>query len=173
MGACTRPQTLQAAGQYLDVVEISAEQSAEMAALPAAYNTAQKPIVLWSTYTSQAASSMTEASQGAPIDQPTQLARGQQYSTYLNALLNIQGSDGSYPIMGVKWWTWTDDVGAQQNYGLVSSKDNAYDGLEDVVAPGINSFGFPIGGEVNNYGNFLGTVTQQNLSVMRTISSAP
>jgi len=51
------------------------------------------------------------------------------------------------------------------NWGLVSLRDNAYDGKEAIRAAGVDPWGYPTGGEERDYGNFLGAVIAANAGV--------
>src|SRR6185503_14743047 len=138
-----------------------------------AYDLAKKPFFVWATFMSQADSPL----QGKPgwdhSDLPTQEARGKAYAAALQRLLSLRGSDGSYPVVGIDWWAWTDKVtgGEGNNFGLVSNHDNAYDGREAVRAPGKDPWGFTTGGEERDYGNFLTWVTRANAEVEGVLQS--
>jgi hypothetical protein len=185
LGACTRSQILTAAAQYIDVIEVGTVWPSQPNLLSSVYNTTGKPLVLWTTYTSQADSPYTgHPGWGSPIDQITQLARGQAYQKAMQTVLGLTGSDGSYPVAGIKWWAWCDSAGEAQNFGLVSVLENAYDGLQDQIAgssaPGVidsakcrDSMGYPCGAERNNHGDFLSTVKIENLSILRGIATRP
>ena len=70
--------------------------------------------------------------------------------------------------MGVDFWSLTDSGrGEATNWGLISDRDNAYDGKQAVTAPGKDSWGFPTGGEDKNYGNFIDQATQTNVNIIR------
>jgi hypothetical protein len=98
-------------------------------------------------------------------DFPTQEARGMAYTAYLRNLFALRSSDGVHPMLGIDWWAWTDKVvgGERNNFGLTTYHDNAYDGKEAVRAPSRDAAGYATGGELRDYGNFLGSVTQANL----------
>jgi hypothetical protein len=46
--------------------------------------------------------------------------------------------------------------GDNENFGLATLQDNAYDGREARRAAGLDPRGYPIGGEDADYGNLLG-----------------
>jgi hypothetical protein len=73
-------------------------------------------------------------------------------------------------VVGFKWWAWGDSWGEKSNWGLVSFRDNAYDGNEASIAAGADSWGYTTGGEERNYGNFLDAVTQENLKILRALA---
>lgn len=107
----------------------------------------------------------------------TQAARGQAYmdavSKYPNAAYT---ANGSRPYVGVFWWEYTDNVGQQSNWGLVSSSDNAYDGNEAVKgsgATGVRSIScsaplnaLKCGGEQRNYGDVISEVKSAHGQIM-------
>jgi len=174
LGACTRSQILTAAAQYVDVIEVGTVWPSQPNLLSSVYNTTGKPLVLWTTYTSQADSPYAgDTSWGSPIDQPTQLARGQAYQNAMQTVLALTGSDGSYPVAGIKWWQWCDNTGESENFGLVSVLENAYDGLEDVIAAGVDASGYATGGEAADHGDFLDQLTEENLTILRAVATAP
>jgi agarase len=174
--ANNRAPVLQAAGEYLDALALYTQttQPTDIAYVTQAYNIAHKPIFLWTTLFAQQDSPLAGQSYGpwpADLDNPTQDARGQKYSTYLNALFNLQAGDGSYPVVGIDWWEWTDKTvgGEHTNFGLVTNKDNPYDGVADQIKTGVDAWGYPTGGEAANYGNFLGPVTTTNQGIVQGI----
>ena len=59
--------------------------------------------------------------------------------------------------------------GEGNNFGLVTNRDNAYDGKEAVIAAGQDPWGHPTGGEKGNYGDFLSRVTRTNASIGHTL----
>ena len=95
----------------------------------------------------------------------TQEARGQGYATYLDQLLTLQTADQTYPVVGIDWSAWTDQIAEGTNSGLVTTRDNAYDAMEAIIAGGTDLSGYPTGGETQGYGDFLGPVTQANTQV--------
>jgi len=162
--AKNRPEVLRAASRHFDALLMSSNL-AQINELAAAYNILQKPVFLWVGITAQADSPWA-GSPGPVTDQPTQAARGQYYANYLSALLNLQGSDGVYPVIGIDWWAWGDFPPRENtNWGLVTLRDNAYDGKEAVRARGVDPPKYPTGAETKDYGDFLTRVVQANRSV--------
>lgn len=106
----------------------------------------------------------------------TQAARGAIYTTlYLWQYNSALTSNGSHIIIGQRWWELSDRLGEGTNWGLETyTKGNAYDGAEAVVAAHNDAWGFPAGGEAQNYGNFLGpgtnTVINTNLAIMLSLA---
>ena len=96
----------------------------------------------------------------------TQDRRGQLFTSMVSGLLNsTDSSTGTHHFVGYKWWELYDNRGEQANWGLLTRRDNPYDGVGAVVAPGVDAWGYATGGEQANYGNFLGGVTAANLSI--------
>ena len=84
-------------------------------------------------------------------------------------------SGGVYPILGIALWSLVDSgtppptncSGETTNWGLLSNKDNAYDGTCAVIASSTDPWG--CGGETANYGDFLNTVTQTNSTSVQQV----
>ena len=93
---------------------------------------------------------------------PSQQARGVDYFNVVSNLQNVAATSGSHPYVGTEWWQFVDNWGEKLNWGLVSSRDNVYDGKEAVNGPGTDPFGFPTGGEVGNYGDTLTSIEAAN-----------
>ncbi|HEV2424079.1 MAG TPA: hypothetical protein VGZ29_04540 [Terriglobia bacterium] len=118
------------------------------------------PLLNFSTQIAQPDSAMscwTNTNQG---DLGTQANRGQQYYNTIGYLLGTPGYNNSYPFVGFDWWAIQDFQ--QLNQGLVSIHDNPYDGVEAVIAPGVDQWGYPTGGETANYGNSVTSVSEAN-----------
>jgi hypothetical protein len=93
----------------------------------------------------------------------TQAQRAAAYTQAVENMWNATAaSTKSQPFVGLLWWEFHDNVGENSNWGLVSMSDNAYDGVEAVEAKGRDSWGFPTGGELRNYGDFLSAVRVVN-----------
>jgi hypothetical protein len=109
---------------------------------------------------------------------PTQFSRGQAYQTNLQGLLaDKDTSTGTFHIVGVKWWAMYDSRAEQANWGPVTPRDNPYDGISASTTAGMDDWGYPtgclsgFGCEQANYGNFISTALNANLSILRTIAS--
>lgn len=94
---------------------------------------------------------------------PSQAARAQDFAQNV-AGLHERTAHGSAPYVGYLWWRLTDDWAERLNWGLVTARDNAYDGCEARISPGVDAFGFPTGGEVRDYGDVLDAVKKANFS---------
>lgn len=165
VNAYGHPKVLEAAGRYADIVQMGG--SLKPADFLRVYGLARKPMVIWTTFMSQKDSPLSSTKGWDGIDFPTQSERGQAYASYLEAIVKLQADDGTYPILGIDWWEWTDKVtgGEHHNFGLVSNLDNAYDGREAVIERATDPWGFPTGGEKASYGDFLSHVIRANARV--------
>lgn len=118
------------------------------------------PLLNFSGQVAQPDSAMscwTNPNQG---DLGTQVNRGQQYYDMISYLLSTPGYNNSYPFVGFDWWGIQDFQ--DLNQGLVSIHDNAYDGVEAVIATGVDQWGYPTGGETANYGDAITSVANAN-----------
>jgi hypothetical protein len=159
LGTCTRPQILKSAGKYIDVLEIGTVWNARPELLPAIYDITKRPMVLWTTYQAQSDSAMAAypGSAWPELNYSTQALRGQAYAKAMRRVIKVQSGDGSFPVIGIKWWQWNDNPGEHVNFGLVSLNDQPYDGK----ALGSSSND----GKVKSYGDFLSYVRATNLSI--------
>jgi hypothetical protein len=103
----------------------------------------------------------------------TQAGRGAAYAAMVSLISSFTDSTyHSYHAVGYYWWDCYDTGEAGGlNWGLLTPTDNAYDAVEAVIATGTNSWGYSDGGEAANYGNFLGSVTTANQSVLTTLAN--
>ncbi len=60
----------------------------------------------------------------------TQAQRGQRYSDNLLNGFDTAAADGTKPVVGIVWWAWVDDPKEKRNWGLVTARDNLYDGKQ-------------------------------------------
>jgi hypothetical protein len=138
----------------------------------ASYDLVGKPAFIWYTVTSNADSPRVGSKPwyGAP-DFPTQLERGRRYKTDLRKFLHAKSSRGDHFILGIDWWELVDTRKANEaaNMGLITRRDNAYDGREAVVRVGTDPWGYRTGGERGDYGNFLGEVVDANSEVLAAL----
>jgi len=91
----------------------------------------------------------------------TQEDRGDWYQTVLRSLSGPT-ADGTRHLVGINFWQLVDNRSECANWGLVTRRDNPYDGRSAVVAAGTDDWGYATGGEAANYGNFLGSVKVVN-----------
>jgi hypothetical protein len=98
-----------------------------------------------------------------PYPRRTQEDRARDMIQHYKSLLNWRG-DGLYFVIGIEHWclydpavsNWTDN----ENFGLATLQDNAYDGVEATRAVGTDPRGYPIGGEGADYGDLLTGLSQ-------------
>jgi hypothetical protein len=167
-GGLTRRQILQAAGQYCDVLNagVGSDKVLELTFQYAG----DMPLVSWEGYVANPDSDMFSyppsnliGDLGPRLTFNTQRERGEHYAQRINFLLNPgMIKSGVKTVVGFKYWGWADSWGEKLNWGLTSLKDNAYDGKEAVVAPGVDPWGYRTGGEQRDYGDFLSWVKAAN-----------
>ena len=112
----------------------------------------------------------------------TQPERGQYYETKTTTQLNAAISlgchcdfAGTYPIVGQSWWQLYDDPGQKVNFGLLTPRDDPYDGVASTPDPGVDQWGYVIGCqgafalpgpttpcEQGSYGDALGSIIRAN-----------
>jgi hypothetical protein len=173
-GAPPRKEVLQAAGQYLDIVQESF--APVFVPCPTCTDIQQRidfavrhlgdvPMMMWEGAHANPDSSV---SQNAAIDiAPTQEGRGAAYQQIVTNLLNARDSNGTYHVIGFYWWDEFDMNGEGLNWGLVSLYDNPYDGCSATVGGcGLDQWGYSTGGEAGNYGDMLTDVTKANNDVL-------
>lgn len=155
-----------------------------------AYDTAGLPIIIWWGTSANADSYWNQllcnnlgnyvgpggtnscASQTS-ANYATQTLRAAAYTTALPAMFNFQGSNGDYYVVDVNKWGLTDDTtGEHTNWGLLTNRDDAYDGNCVNTVAGTDAYGIPcsnpVEGAVNT--NYLGPVTQANLALMQSLA---
>ncbi|MBV8361310.1 MAG: hypothetical protein JO189_25740, partial [Deltaproteobacteria bacterium] len=105
----------------------------------------------------------------------TQTLRGSAYATNIaNALAATDMATGTQHVVGFYWWGAFDQDGEAYNWGLLTPRDNPYDGCSATIAGcGKDQWGYPTGGEAANYGDFIGPVTAANTSVYSTSTPTP
>ena len=165
-GGLTGKEILRAAGESVDVLQ--AAVTPQLLELTTRY-AGDIPIVTWTGVGANPDSSLWRYPnpEGWP---KTQQERAKLYNTTLSRDFNITTPAGVKHVVGTKFWAWIDSWGEKSNWGLVSFLDNAYDGKEAVRARGEDQWGFPVGGEERDYGDFLTTVRQTNLELMRQLT---
>ena len=169
-GAPARPQVLQAAAKYIDVLSGPGLIEATQTGLDyIGQYFGDKPIIEGQyrlANSDSAFSSVTVAVDNIHVF-ATQPQRGQ---AYYNDVTNLQAlaytSIGSHPFVGASWWQYTDNRSEQRNWGLISLLDNAYDGHEAVsarVSCSAPTQSYTCGGEAGNYGDVISQVRAANL----------
>jgi hypothetical protein len=172
IGPYDRPGVLRQAGRFCDVL-IVGEGNSEQDVATYVYNVAHKPAQRYeliegyqdsplAPYGCQVYTGQT-SSFPAWVCQLTQSDRGKTYYSTLQSSLNLKGGDGYGFVTGWSWWQMTDNASQMQNFGLLTFRDNAYDGVQDRIATSVDNFGYPRGGEPGNYGDFITQATAANI----------
>ncbi len=164
-------QALKDAGIQAVAMNYDPRNPATIATNNALYDQSGLPQLIWYTITANADSYWHgHAGDWNNQDSATQQQRGQHYASDQQVFYNAAGLNGIHYIVGVEWWSITDSGTAEtSNFGLISDKDNAYDGRCAVIAPTTDSWGYPCGGETANYGDFLDSVTQANSATVQQL----
>jgi hypothetical protein len=89
----------------------------------------------------------------------TQASRASEMIAAYKEKRGLRGRDGKQFVIGFEHWglhdpqpsNWLDD----ENFGLKTSRDNAYDGVEATQHRGVDLHGRPVGGELGDYGDFI------------------
>ncbi len=184
-GAPPRRQILQAASQYVDVYTVqlppmcaNCTDIQQRIDFTAQYG-GDKPWFGWEGYAANADSYMSPYASPSDFFQ-TQQARGQMYQSRTTVLLNAADTaTGTNHIVGFHWWDLYDMPNEQLNWGLLTPRDDAYDGASATTTPGADSWGYPtgclsaFGCEKRDYGNFIQSVTKANLEVLRRLAAKP
>jgi hypothetical protein len=181
-GAPARRQILQAAAQSLDVIVlpsiptecISCTDDQQRVDFVAQYG-GNKPWMTWEGFFGQPNSYMSAytAPDTSDPQNSTQDLRGQLFTSMVKGMIqSADAATGTHHFVGYKWWELYDNRGEQANWGLLTRRDNPYDGAADVIAHGVDQWGHATGGEQVNYGNFLGAVTNANQGVYNSLLGA-
>ena len=107
----------------------------------------------------------------------TQSARGDRYAAVINSVWNRTAANGDHYGLGIEYWAWWDNNWVNsvyheiENYGLVTPRGNAYDGIQAVSGNVFDQYGFPAGGEAVTFGNFLSIVTTANTSIWSNLAA--
>jgi hypothetical protein len=164
-GGLIRRPILRAAGKYCDLVELTlAPQLPDVARIT--YEETRRPLVGFVIETANQDSYFSSHPRLTVFDFPTQEKRAEGYRRELDFLYAFRASDGMHPVVGIELWDYIDKWAEQANSGLVTARDNAYDGKEDVVDGGKDAWGYPTGGEERRYGDFITGVREANIAVL-------
>jgi hypothetical protein len=167
----------------LQVDPTSSSFSAEMAVL---YQNVGDVPLLNNSYLYADADSPFSSCAGA-TGYATQELRGQAYHTWLNDMWTATYPNGSAPFNFMLWWQLADKPTECHNEGLVSPYDNAYDGTQDQISVSTDSACYmnystnpptslcnvQRGGEANNYGDAITTITKANQGILNSVAGLP
>jgi hypothetical protein len=166
-GGMSRPQVLKAAGKYCDVIQVNFDpQRPDL--LVKTYQVTGKPMFSWLGLKANPDSALRDSGNTEP-GLATQADRAALYAKEVVSLFSLKVSDGTYPVVGMDWWEYMDKLGEKSNWGLVTAKDNAYDGKEDVAASSTDSWGYATGHEMGDFGDFLTGAKDANLAIDRQL----
>lgn len=183
-GTPARREILQAASQYVDVLGVATipplcSNCTDLQQRIDFIGTyfGDKPWASWEGFPANADSYMSPYA--TPQDEfSTQAQRGQAYQQRVQQLVSAaDSSTGTYHLVGFKWWDLYDMRGESTNWGLLTPRDDPYDGVSATKTPGADPWGYPTGCvngygcEQGNYGDFIDAVQSANISAIRTIAS--
>ncbi|MFZ0420464.1 MAG: Ig domain-containing protein [Candidatus Sulfotelmatobacter sp.] len=173
-----RSQLWTEAGKYVDYMDAAVDPYDDPIGVSQGLNTVytsfQKPILSGTGGISAQADSPFAGT--APLEAAqnwsTQAERGTEYTNESLTSFNTQATDGTFFVIGYDFFEWADfqPTVSKQNYGLVTDKDNAYDGMEATSQSGTDSWGFAVGSELGNYSDFIGAVQGTNFNALRSIA---
>jgi hypothetical protein len=170
-GAPAFAQVLQAAGKYCDVIHgLYADPGTTFQAIydfMFANIGNSIPFASWVGFPANLDSAMYYFGANAF---PTQAARGQYYAAVLDKHIKYT-TGGRFPWVGLSWWGFYDQPAEGTNWGLVSYKDNAYDGREDVAHSIVDPYGNATIPEDKDFGDFLTSVKAANAQTFSTYQS--
>ncbi|MGH9393073.1 MAG: hypothetical protein ACRD1E_02810, partial [Terriglobales bacterium] len=165
----TRAPILRAAGAAVDVLQANADSAEILARTIAAAG--DLPLVTWTGMAANGDSDLyafPDASSGTACF-ATQPRRGAAYAQVLLGEYE-RSHAGVWPVAGTKFWSFADSWAEKMNWGLVSLRDNAYDGQEAVQALGRDRWGFATGGEQRDYGDSITSIRAANIQLDRKLS---
>jgi hypothetical protein len=182
-GAPPRQQILEAAKPYVDAYMIPGEflncakctDAQQRLDFIARYG-GDKPWISYALITANAGSYMSPYAK--PDDRyKTQQERGEAYAHLVQQLLSAHDSaTNTFHFAGLKWWEFYDKRGERANFGLVTRRDDPYDGVASRPVEGRDEWGYPtgclpnFGCEKDSYGDFIGLVKTANFEALRTLA---
>jgi Putative Ig domain len=132
----SRAPVLTAAGKYIDAMISSASVPFTPAELSYIYQYAGDVPIIEGVYLhSNPDSPFNQYVNGVdPLaDYGTQERKGQDVYSFIATDLSATYPNGSYPYIGYSLWSYFDSWAEQKNWGLVTWRDNAYDGHESIT----------------------------------------
>lgn len=103
-------------------------------------------------------------------DFETQEARGAWYEGAMRTLLR-GGSQNVARFVGMQFWELYDNRRECANWGLMTPRDNPYDGVSARVQTGVDAWGYATGGEQRDFGDFISSVKRGNRWTVRASPS--
>jgi hypothetical protein len=179
-----RREILQAASKYLDVINLSTtppvcsncKDLQQRVDFVATYG-GDKPWISWEGYPAPSDSYMSKSAAKTDF-LSTQAARGQLYQRRMEELLDSHDTAGTRHFVGLKWWELYDNRGENMNWGLITRRDDPYDGVSSSPTAGADSWGYPtgclarFGCEQKTYGDFVQAVKAANFKAFETLFPA-
>lgn len=166
--APARKPVLQAASQYLDMLRIDQLDPMQTGADWAdrmnfiAKWGGDKPWTIWAGATANPDSALANDPRNCTSTRfQTQQERGQWYQSLIRSFAS-PAADGIHHFVGVNFWSLLDHRAECANWGLMTRRDNPYDGVSAVMATGTDAWGYPTGGEAADYGDFISAVKAIN-----------
>jgi hypothetical protein len=108
-------------------------------------------------------------------DYATQNLRGANFISTITTILGATfTADNVAPYASYDIWEMYPSFGQGGSFGLKSQRGNSYDGNEDVTASvscSAPEAAYSCGGELQNYGNFIGSVKTANAAIDKAITS--
>jgi hypothetical protein len=164
-----RCPVLAGAAAVADVVAVSTDTStAQLNFITSCIG--NKPFTIWESVSAEADSDWYGYAGSVTVgtwDKATQALRAVQYNSDIENLWNYcNPTTGNCQWVGENWWAFlSESFYDHLNLGLVSWRDNAYNGVETVtgsVSCSSPAQAYTCGSEQKNYGNFLGPATITN-----------
>jgi hypothetical protein len=158
LGSTTRAPIIRNAAPYVDAM-ISGPSVAN-------YNLDGVPVFPW--YSVESNTNSPFNGQGCSVLPcfDTQELRGASYLSTVTSYLNTTfvGADGYGFTVGLDWWQMTDNSSESQNFGLMSLRDNLYNGIESCGKSVVDAWGFTTTAEPTTgcYGDFITPVKAAN-----------
>ncbi|HWB96039.1 MAG TPA: hypothetical protein VG672_05040, partial [Bryobacteraceae bacterium] len=182
-GTPPRREILEAASQYVDLLEVATvpplctncTDLQQRVDFVTTYG-GDKPWTSWEGFPANQDSFMSPYATSTD-EFTTQAARGAAYQQRVQQLLNAaDSSTGTHHLVGLQWWDLYDMRGEDTNWGMLTPRDDPYDGASATETTGADSWGYPTGClsgygcEQGNYGDFITPVTQANITALRTVA---
>lgn len=166
-----RKEVLQAAGKYLDIVRsgVGAPFYSDKLDFMVKHLGKEIPMMRWTGGSANEDSALHGNKSVTKNDYATQEERGEWYKFRVKETMEITNSAGTHFMVGLQLFSWVDHSGEKTNWGLVTFKDNAYDGKEAVIEVGTDADGFAVGGEDKDYGDFITSVINAHNNVSNLI----
>ena len=174
LGPKTRAPILAQAAQYLDGEMMEMEPQDNTSTQPydhrpagiAAYNTYGLPSFVYEIKSADPDSPYPNTACTLPDNCfLTQSARGASYRNDLTSYFNTYvGADGYGFVVGADYWQFSDNSSESANFGLVTLKDNFYDGIQSCGKSIVDSSSFTTTPESTSacYGDFITPVKAGN-----------